>query len=262
MSQTIRSTQPGGEPDLAAVAALFADRSRARILTALLDGRALPATRLAAEAGVTQQTVSSHMTRLLDAGLVTVERSGRHRFYALASSEVAAALEALAQLAPVPPVASLREGTRAKRLRDGRTCYDHLAGRLGVRVTTHLIGCGVLVRTDGGDGVRRSHGDDLSAPSVVAPFEIGPHAAEHLARWGVNLVALQQDRGRSRPILRFCTDWTEQRYHLAGALGAALLSSMRDQGWVTSGPRPRELSVTAAGEHALDRLLDDSPAQA
>ncbi|KNX37455.1 ArsR/SmtB family transcription factor [Luteipulveratus halotolerans] len=261
MSQPTRSPQPGGEPDLAAVAALFADRSRARILTTLLDGRALPASRLAAEAGVTQQTVSSHMARLLDAGLVTVERSGRHRFYALAGPEVATVLEALAHLAPVPPVASLREGSRAKRLRDGRTCYDHLAGRLGVRVTTHLIDRQVLVRTDGGDGVRRSHSDDLSAPSVVAPFEVGPHAAEELARWGVNLVALQHDRERSRPMLRFCTDVTEQRYHLAGALGAALLHSLRDQGWVTSGPRPRELSVTEAGEAALGRLLDGSPAQ-
>ncbi|MDE9367570.1 helix-turn-helix transcriptional regulator [Luteipulveratus sp. YIM 133132] len=249
----------GGEPDIAAVAALLADRSRARLLSALLDGRALPAGRLAAEAGVTPQTTSSHLGRLLEAGLVTVERSGRHRFYSLASAEVATALEALGRLAPEPPITSLRQGTGAQRLRDARTCYDHLAGRLGVRVTAHLVDIAVLRRTDGGDGVHRSHSDALSSPAHGSPYELGARAAEGLARWGVNLAALRE-HGRSRPVLRFCTDWTEQRYHLAGGLGAALLRSVRDQGWVEDGPRPRELVITRHGEEALADLLGASPA--
>src|SRR4051812_46623072 len=127
----------GGEPDVARVAAAFADPGRARVLMALADGRALPAGRLAEEAGVAPSTVSTHLGMLLERGLVTVGRQGRHRYYRLAGAEVAGALEALARLAPVAPVTSLREHTRAHALRTARTCYRHLAGKLGVRLFLH-----------------------------------------------------------------------------------------------------------------------------
>jgi DNA-binding transcriptional ArsR family regulator len=121
---------PGGDLDMATAAGLFADPTRARVLMALSDGRALPASVLAAEAAVTPQAASAQLSRLTDAGLLTVERSGRHRYYRLATSQVATVLEALAQLAPMQPVRSLRHSTRAAQLRSARTCYDHLAGRL------------------------------------------------------------------------------------------------------------------------------------
>ncbi|AKU16552.1 ArsR/SmtB family transcription factor [Luteipulveratus mongoliensis] len=259
---TAEGRRRGGEPDIAVVAALFADRSRARLLTALLDGRALPASRLALEAGVSQQTISSHLGRLLQAGLVTVEPSGRHRFYSLAGADVATALESLSQLAPVPPVTSLREGTRARRLRLARTCYDHLAGSLGVHVLAHLVAQEALQRTDGGTGVERAPADALSSASRTMPFELGPTAAEELSRWGVDLDALQAGGGTRRPLLRMCADWTEQRYHLAGRLGAALLTSIRDLGWVADGARDRELVLTDAGERSISRLTGGLPPSA
>lgn len=155
------TTSPGGDLDIAAAAGLFADPTRARVLMALSDGRALAASVLAAEAAVSPQAVSAQLARLTDAGLLTVERSGRHRYYRLATGQVAAVLEALAHLAPVQPVRSLRHSTRAAQLRAARTCYDHLAGRLGVQVTQALIDTGALTAADGITDTRRRPGDQL-----------------------------------------------------------------------------------------------------
>ena len=138
-----------GDADLAAVGSLFADLARCKMLLALDDGRALPASVLAAEAGVSRPTASSHLTKLTRAKLLTVEAHGRHRYYRLAGPQVAELLEHLMQLAPPRPVRSLREGTSAARLRSARTCYDHLGGRLGVAIMGSLIDRGVLT---GGDG--------------------------------------------------------------------------------------------------------------
>ncbi len=145
---TRRSTHLG-DADLAAVGAALAEPARARILAALGDGRALAASVLAAEAGVAASTASAHLARLLDAGLLEVLPQGRHRYYRLAGPHVAELLEALARVAPPAPVRSLREGTRAEALRTARTCYDHLAGRLGVALMTALIADGHVT---GGDG--------------------------------------------------------------------------------------------------------------
>lgn len=134
--------QPGrveGDADIARTAALFADPARVRVLLALADGRALAASVLAAEARLSAQGVSAHLAKLRSAGLVVAEKSGRHRFYRLAGPETAELLETLARCSPSQPVTSLREGTRAEALRTARTCYDHLAGRLGVAVTSALL---------------------------------------------------------------------------------------------------------------------------
>ena len=128
-----------GDADIAPVAALIGDPTRAAVLMALLDGRALAASTLAAEVQVAPSTLSEHLARLVEGGLVTVEPSGRHRYFRLAGPEIAHTLEALAFLAPAFPVRSLRQGTHAAALRQARTCYDHLAGRLGVAL------CGALV---------------------------------------------------------------------------------------------------------------------
>jgi DNA-binding transcriptional ArsR family regulator len=245
----------GGEVDIAAVATLFADRTRARVLTALADGRALPASTLAAEAGVSPQAASAQLARLTRAGLVTGERSGRHRFYRLASDRVAAILEALAAAAPVQPVRSLRQGTRAAALRRARTCYDHLAGQLGCQVTGALVDAGALVTTDGVDGTGRRAGERLSAPLATHPYRLGPRAREVLCGLGVDAAVLDGPATGRRPLLRFCLDWTEQRHHLAGALGAALLTAVEDAGWVARRPRDRALRVTPLGRDQLRDAL-------
>lgn len=245
----------GGDADVAAVAALYAEPARARVLLALADGRALPASTLAAEAGVSPQAVSSHLARLLDAGLVTVEPSGRHRYYRLAGPEVSAVLEALARLAPTTPVRSLREGNRSHALRAARTCYDHLAGRLGVAVTQGLLDRSALVAVDGRPDTGRRPGEPLAAQVAHPPYELGPAADEVLGAIGVDLPELLADRRSRRPLLRSCLDWTEQRHHLAGRLGAAVASATVAQGWVVRRPRDRAVRVTTAGAAALRAQL-------
>jgi DNA-binding transcriptional ArsR family regulator len=239
--------------DIASAAALFAEPTRARVLAALADGRALPASVLAAEAGVAPSTASEHLARLVAGGAVSVERSGRHRYYRLANDEVAAALEALAAVAPLQPVRSLRESTRAGLLRRARTCYDHLAGRLGVAVTEALVDRRALVRTDGVRGVGRGDGDRLAAPVPIHPYELGPRAGAVFGALGVDLGEV--GAGGRRPLLRFCVDWSEQRHHLAGALGAAVLAQLRAADWVRPLPARRALTLTPEGQTALHTLL-------
>jgi DNA-binding transcriptional ArsR family regulator len=253
-------TQPEtrGEGDVAAVARLFGDPSRARILMALADGRSLPASVLASEAGVSPSATSGHLAQLREANLVVVERSGRHRYHRLARSEVADALEALAALAPAQPIRSLRQHTHAAALRHARTCYDHLAGRAGVAVTAALVARGALETTDGVRGTRRRDGDALSAPLPTHPYRLGPDAAPVLGALGVDLGALRAQPSR-RPLLRFCLDWSEQRHHLGGRLGAALLTSFVDRGWVVHTRRRRVLDVTERGALALHDQLGIEP---
>jgi DNA-binding transcriptional ArsR family regulator len=253
-----------GEPDIAEAAALFADRTRARVLMALIDGRALPASVLAAEAGVSAQAASAQLTRLTSAGFLAVERSGRHRYYRLANPQVVDVLCALAPLADRTPVTSLRQSTRAAALRAGRTCYDHLAGRLGTAVTQGLLDRGVLIATDGIRDTRRRDGDPLSSRLTEHPYVLGDGAAALLGDLGVPADRLDggtQDgrtgggRGPHRLLLRFCLDWTEQRHHLAGRLGADLLTAFLDAGWVTRAPQHRAVRLTESGAAALrDRL--------
>jgi len=242
-------------PSIAPVAALLADRSRARMVTALADGRALPASVLAQESGISASTASEHLGRLVAGGILQVERSGRHRYYRLAGADVAAAVEALSAIAPQPPVSSLRQSTRAAALRRARTCYDHVAGRLGVALTASLLDRGALVRVDGGAGLDRAEGDRLSAPSRRCPFRLGPSAGDVLGAFGVDLAPLLDRPADSRPLLRCCLDWSEQRYHLAGALGAAVLEQLLAAGWVRRAGPPRALELTPAGGDELGARL-------
>ncbi|RNI20522.1 ArsR/SmtB family transcription factor [Flexivirga caeni] len=249
-------TKAPGLREVSDVATLFADRARASMIGALVDGRRLPASRLASEAGVSAATASGHLRKLLEAGVVQVEVSGRHRFYYLADRQVAAAFEAMQALTPLPPVTSLRAGTRLQRLRTARTCYDHFAGRLGVAITAALIDAEVLVSLDAVPDARRRPGDPLSAQLGRGHFGLGPRAAVELPSWGVELAYVES---LSRPTLRFCLDWTEQQHHLSGALGAAILQAARERDWVRPGPRPRELAITEAGTAAFARLAPSLP---
>src|SRR3984957_20986914 len=176
-----------GDADIAAVAAQFADPARCAVMLALDDGRALPASVLAEEAGVTRSTASSHLGKLTDAGLLTVESHGRHRYYRLAGPEVGALLEHLGRLAPPRPVRSLREGTRAARLRSARTCYDHVAGRLGVAVMRSLLDREALVGGDGHYAPRRDSHDALSSPGHDLRYQLTDTGREFLIGIGVEI---------------------------------------------------------------------------
>jgi DNA-binding transcriptional ArsR family regulator len=239
-----------GDADIAAVASLLADPARCKVLLALDDGRALPASVLADEAGISRATASSHLGKLTDAGLLTVEAHGRHRYYRLAGPEVGELLEHLGRLAPPRPVSSLREGTHAARLRSARTCYDHVAGRLGVAVMGNLLERNALVGGDGRYDADRDSHDALSKPGHDLRYELTESGRDFLTDIGVEMPT-----GR-RPLVRYCVDWTEQRHHLSGGLGRAVFDRFLSAGWVKRAQRGRALTVTDDGRVALADAFD------
>jgi hypothetical protein len=203
------------------------------MLDALMDGRALTATELAACAGIAPQTASGHLARLLAAGLIVMERRGRHHYHRLASPDVARLLETVAQFATRPSPESsrpaIRSGPRDLALRTARTCYDHLAGRLGVGLADALIERGrIELDADGGTVT------DAGQAFLLA-FGIEPSAA----------------RRPRRQFCRPCLDWSERRPHLAGALGAAIAGRCFELGWVRRVDGTRAVSVTPAGWQGL-----------
>ncbi len=221
------------DANIATPAALIGDPTRAAMLQALQDGRAQPASALAWAAGVTAQAASNHLAKLVDGGLLAVEREGRHRYYRLASAEVAHAIEALSVLAT--PVRSLEvpRSPKARALRDARCCYGHLAGRLGVRV------CEALVERD------------LIRPEADKLYAITDAGRAWFEDLGVDVAALRSPRG----VARQCLDWTERRHHLAGPLGVQLLAAMTARGWFVLEAQGRAVRVTPAGEQALRERL-------
>ncbi len=238
---------PGrGDADVARVAALIGHRTRARVLLALADGRALPAGRLAAEAGVTASTISEHLARLLDGNLLMAERHGRARYFRLLDPSVARALEALAEIAPPEPIRSLRQATSAEALRRARTCYQHLAGRLGVAVMDALLDGGLLADSDGSHRLQAS-GDRRSAPAGDLTYALTPTGRERFAKFGIDVEAVL----RRRPPIQYCLDWSEQRHHLSGPLGNALTNRFLDLEWISRGPKPRAVILTDAGRDGL-----------
>lgn len=220
------------EPDLASVASLLGDPSRAAMVMALLGGRPLAAGTLAAGAGVSPQTASAHLQRLAAAGIVRGVRDGRHKLFSLADVAVAEAVEALVRLAAVRPVRSLRDSARLAQLRRARSCYDHLAGELGVAVTGAMLDRGWL-----------------AAPGQA--WRLTALGERRLRAWGVTVPPYP---GR-RPALRPCLDWSEREEHLAGGLGARLLSCLLARGWLTPLEGTRALHLTAEGRLRLERDL-------
>lgn len=241
-----------GDTNIAALGALLSDPRRCRVLLALGDGRALPASVLASEDGVAFSTASEHLGKLLDAQLLRVERHGRHRYYRLAGPHVARLLETLAQYAPAAPVRSLKEGTRAHTVRKARCCYDHLGGRLAVGLMDSLLEREVIIRGDGRFDPVHARDDRFAAPGRDVDYRLGDHGASWLRDFGVDIDAVQAGR---RPLIRYCLDWSEQRHHLAGALGAAVARVLFERGWLNPAPRSRAVMVTDVGERALRAQL-------
>lgn len=238
-----------GDADIARVGSLVADPARARVLMALGDGRALPATVLADEAGVSPSTTSAHLSKLVKGGLLTVERHGRHRYFRLAGPEVADLLEALARLSPPAPVRSLRQGTNAQAVRRARTCYDHLAGVLGTELMSSMLERELLT---GGDGVfdpDAADADRPAAPGFDLDYTLTRRGIEELREFGIDFDAMP----RRRPLIRYCVDWSEQRHHLAGALGAAIAERMFELSWLERAPHSRAVRITDDGADGLAR---------
>jgi DNA-binding transcriptional ArsR family regulator len=222
---------------VASVAALIGDVARANILFALMGGKALTAGELAWHGGVTAQTASGHLAKLLDAGLVAVEKQGRHRYYRLATPEAAAAIEALMAVAATGPKRHRPTGPKDEAMRAARTCYDHLAGQLAVALADMLCERDYLVLSDGA--------------GVVTP---GGEA--FLRDFGIHLDL--EARGK-RPLCRTCLDWSERRPHIAGRLGAALQSRCLELGWVARVDGGRTISISRAGREGFTKLLGGTP---
>lgn len=222
----------------AETAALIGDPARANMLTALMDGRALTASELARVAGVTPQTASGHLARLTEAGLLAVERQGRHRYHRLASPPIARMLESIMSVAVGRGAGESRRtvtvGPRDQALRRARTCYDHLAGRLAVAIADRMI-------------ERRQI--DFS-PDGGAVTEAG---TAFLAGLGVDLESAQANAGRrgARVFCRPCLDWSERRPHIAGTIGAALCRACFAKGWLRRADGTRAVTVTPAGRYGF-----------
>jgi DNA-binding transcriptional ArsR family regulator len=228
------------DTDIASAAALIADPTRAAILRALLPDRPLAAGELARLAGVSAATASFHLARLLDGGMISVARQGRHRYYRLAGHEVAAALEALGLVSPALPVRTLRQSREATALAEARTCYDHLAGRAGVELLDSVLRRGLLKEQP----LSRTDRDDTSA----VRFEITGAGARALGSFGVNIGELRRSR---RHFAGTCIDWTQRRRHLNGALAATITTRLFELGWIEHGQRRRSVRVTTAGVEGL-----------
>lgn len=226
---------------IAHIAGLVGEPARTAMLMALMDGRALTARELADAGHITAQTASRHLALLVEAGLLRLERQGRHRYHRLASADVARVLEGLMQLAvqqPAPDAATRRVvvGPRDAALRTARTCYDHIAGRLGIAITEHLLDEGAMAF----DGDAGGH---VTAQAVPVLQRLGIDAATH------------PTGGGKRPHCRPCLDWSERRLHVAGRLGAMICSHCLAEGWLLRRADSRALEITPGGAVALRNWL-------
>jgi len=220
-------------PDIALVASLVGDPARANMLTALMSGRALTATELAHEAGVTPQTASSHIAKLQDGGLVATEKQGRHRYHRLTGPDVAVVLEGLMGLAARVGHLRTRTGPKDPALRRARVCYDHLAGDLGVQMFDAMVKQR-LVRQD------------------RETVSLSPRGERFVEDFGIDLASIG---GARRPLCKTCLDWSARRSHLAGALGSAMLARMYELKWASREAGSRIVSFTRNGERQFQALF-------
>jgi DNA-binding transcriptional ArsR family regulator len=223
-------------PDIAMVAALVGDPARSNMLTALMTGRALTATELAHQAGITPQTASSHLAKLEAGGMIEQEKQGRHRYYRLAGPDVAGVLEGLAGLAARAGHMRVRTGPKDPALRRARICYDHLAGDLGVQMLESMKRQKLV----------RQHKHDIKLTTEGARF-----MAKTLQ---IDAETLAHPR---RPLCKACLDWSERRHHLAGTLGAAMMTRFTELKWAArdSTPGSRVVNFSRNGEKRFAALF-------
>ena len=218
-------------PDISRIAALIGDPARANILTALMSGKALTATELAGEAGVTLQTASAHLGKLEAAEMIHCRKSGRHKYFTLGGDDVGHALEALMGLAAGAGHLRTRTGPKDAALREARVCYNHLAGEKGIALFQGMLSRGFVSETD----------EDVILTDTGAKF---------LISFGVDLKALKRNK---TPLCRPCLDWSARRTHLAGSVGRALLTQMQEMGWASRIEGTRVVKFTSKGEAAFQQ---------
>jgi DNA-binding transcriptional ArsR family regulator len=223
-------------PNIARIASLLGDPARADVLTALLTDRALTATELASIAGVTKQTMSAHLSKLLDAALVEVDQQGRHRYFRLANEDVAGLLESLMGVAFRTGAVRLLSSPREPALRKARVCYDHLAGEFGVAAYEALLRHGAF---------------EMSRDEL----RLSKSGVDWFRDFGIDTDAAARQR---RTFCRPCMDWSERRHHLAGSLGAALLSRLQDLKWAAREKNSRVIRFTPGGQRAFRELFNMS----
>lgn len=221
-------------PDISRIAALIGDPARANMLTALLDGRALTATELAMEAGVTKQTASAHLAQLAQVELITRTIQGRHHYFRLAGPEVAGLIEALMGVAERRGGRRTRTGPRDPEMRRARVCYDHLAGEMGVHMHDRMVALGWIAAAEG---------DSIELTTI------GRNA---VTNFGINLESLDKKR---RPLCRPCLDWSMRRHHLAGSVSAALLDRFVELGWMNRAHDSRIIRISPDGAAAFTRFF-------
>jgi DNA-binding transcriptional ArsR family regulator len=218
-------------PDIARVASLVGDPARANMLGALMAGSALTATELALEAGVSLPTASSHLSKLMQGGLLTVASQGRHRYYGLAGPQVAAMIEAITGVAASVGPQRVRPGPRDAAMRVARVCYDHLAGEQAVAMLDRFVERDILLR-DGHE------------------VKLGLSAASHFAAIGIDIEVRQR-----RPVCRACLDWSVRRSHLAGSLGAAILDKILAEKWARRAGNSRAVIFSPPGKRAFEKAF-------
>ncbi|RUT31989.1 ArsR family transcriptional regulator [Paenibacillus zeisoli] len=221
---------------VALVASLASEPTRAAILTALLDGRLHPAGDLAYMAGIKPQTASFHLAKMVEAGVISVTKQGRHRYYGIPDQQVAQVMESLLSISRPGEIRSLRQAQQDERIRMARTCYDHIAGKLGVQIASSLLNLGVLEADQGQN-----------------QFKLTEEGENFFSRLQIDVAEVKR---RRRSFSHKCLDWSERQHHLAGSLGEALLHKMIELQWIERLPDTRAIRVTDEGRQALqERFL-------
>jgi DNA-binding transcriptional ArsR family regulator len=210
-------------------ATLIGDATRASILWNLLDGKAFTATELAIAIETSAQNISMHLGKLLDADLISVEKQGRHKYYRFSNKEVAYAVEAMANLIPKPEISAKKKTENYPPIKYCRTCYDHLAGKIGVALADSLLEQKIIIEKNN-------------------TFEVTSEGEKWFSDFGVNIGDAKKQK---RIFLKPCLDWSERRYHIAGSVGTLLLNKMLEQDWIRRTKDSRVIIITAKGEKEM-----------
>ena len=220
-------------PDIALIGSLIGDPARANMLSALMSGKALTATELAAQSNITAQTASSHLSKLQAGGLIRQSKQGRHRYFSIADEDVASVLESMIVLAALKGHVRVRTGPKDPAMRRSRVCYNHLAGEFGVQMFDSMI-------------------ENKFIRQQEEQLDITPTGRVFVSDLGIDLDALQSNR---RPLCKSCLDWSARRHHLAGSLGTALLDYFFTKNWAKRQQGTRVVSFTKTGEAAFAKTF-------
>lgn len=217
-------------PMVSKVAGLLSDPSRSKILIGLMDGNEHAASELALVANIRPQTASFHLKKIMDSGVIQVKKRGVHRLYSLKDSECASILESFLAVSPTPEINSFNQESSKHKIKLARTCYDHLAGELGVKITNALVENGIIIEAD------------------EKNYAVSDKGYTFFKEFGINV---QEQQNKRRAFARRCLDWTERQHHVAGSLGNSIITRMFELQWLQRRENTRSLKLTNEGEHGV-----------